>query len=267
LRHGPIWNPPQPGLPRGGIGISLDRCVHRMGSKVSVAVVMAGSAGSLQVMFDQVRSLVQPDSSCLFLLYHRGEGPASDWNRLLPKRSGFVAKPMEVGRPVEPRTIYYPSSGITYGVRDGTIKAVGDLRPRPNLDATLQTLAAEYGERLVAILLSGWGTDGVQGMKAVRHSGGMSIIQDPATAEVGHLPRRALLEGAAQHIMDPDTIVQEVEKVMRGVYGSKGNVKRAVKKRGTAKKAARSGKTKGSRDGPTRPRPKQASATTKSPRP
>lgn len=245
-----------PTRPRGGTGISPGWRITRMGSEVSVAVVMAGSAGSLKVMFDQVRSLVQPDSSCLFLLYHRGEGPASDWNRLLPERSGFVAKPLEVGRPVEPRTIYYPSSGITYGVRDGTINAVGDLRPRPNLDATLQTLASEYGERLLAILLSGWGNDGVQGMKAVRHSGGIAIIQDPVTAEVGQLPRRALLEGAAQHIMDPDTIVQEVEKVLRGVYGSARNVKRAVTKRSTAKKPARSGTIKAGRNGPARPRPK-----------
>src|SRR5688500_5625365 len=120
-----------------------------MAEKLTAIVAMAGSAGALQVMFDQVHALVQPDRSCLFLLYHRGDGPAAGLNRLLPPSSGFTAKPLRLGEAVEPRTIYYPASGVTYGVRNGRVEAIGDLRPRPNLDATLIALAGEYGPRLI----------------------------------------------------------------------------------------------------------------------
>jgi chemotaxis response regulator CheB len=189
-------------------------------AELSAVVAMAGSAGALQVMFDQVRRLVQPDSSCLFLLYHRGDGAASDWNRLLPEGSGFVAKPLTHGQPVEPGTIYYPASGVTHIVAGGRIEALSaTLRPRPNLDAFLAALASEYDSRVLGILLSGWGRDGVQGMKAVRAAGGTAIIQDPATAEVGQLPSRALAEGVAHKVLGPPAIVEEVAQVLRGAVG------------------------------------------------
>jgi chemotaxis response regulator CheB len=191
-------------------------------AELKAVVAMAGSAGALQVMFDQVRRLVQPDSSCLFLLYHRGDGAASDWNRLLPSGSGFVAKPLEHGQRVEPGTIYYPTSGVTHVVVGGRIEALSaSLRPRPNLDVFLAALASEYNSRVLGILLSGWGRDGVQGMKAVREAGGTAIIQDPATAEVGQLPSRALAEGVAHKVMDPPAIVAEVSRVLRGADGGR----------------------------------------------
>jgi hypothetical protein len=187
-----------------------------MAQDLAAVVAMAGSAGALGVMFEQVRRLVQPDSSCLFLLYHRGDGVASDWNRLLPEGSGFVARPLQEGLPVEPATIYYPTSGVTYGVVGGRIAALGDLRPRPNLDAFLSTLAREYGPRVVGVLLSGWGRDGVEGMHAIRKAGGTAIVEDPATAEVGQLPGRAVEHGVPHRVLAAPAIVEEVSRVLRG---------------------------------------------------
>ncbi|MEA3137521.1 MAG: two-component system, chemotaxis family, protein-glutamate methylesterase/glutaminase [Thermoplasmata archaeon] len=197
-----------------------------MAERLTAAVVMAGSAGALEVMFDQVRRLVQPDNSSLFLLYHRGDGAAADWSRVLPKDSGFVAKPLNPGQPVTPGTVYYPDSGVTYGVVAGRIEVVGeDLRPSPNLDASLAALAREYGPRLVAVLLSGWGSDGVNGMKVVRQAGGTAIIQDPKSAEVEQLPKTAVAHGVAHKVMDPASIVRKVERVLRGAYGAAGPAK------------------------------------------
>lgn len=212
-----------------------------MAEDLSAVVAMAGSTGALEVMFDQVRRLVQPDNSSLFLLYHRGDGAAIDWNRVLPKDSGFVAKPLAPGQPVTSGTIYFPSSGVTYGVVAGRIEVVGeDLRPRPNLDASLAALAREYGPRLVAILLSGWGSDGINGMKVVRQAGGTAIIQDPSTAEVAQLPRTAQAHGVPHKVMDAGRIVKEVAKVLKGAYATSGGAKAPPAARAKARPRKRS---------------------------
>ncbi|HUR25774.1 MAG TPA: chemotaxis protein CheB [Candidatus Thermoplasmatota archaeon] len=155
------------------------------------------------------------------------------------------------GQPVEAGAIYYPASGVTYGVKDGRIVVIGeDLRPRPNLDASLAALAQEYGPRLLAILLSGWGSDGVNGMKVVRQGGGTAIIQDPATAEVGQLPKTALAHGVAHKVLGPSAIVKEVEQILKGAYSASaastsGGAK--ARPRGGPKSGAGAGAGAGSR--------------------
>lgn len=62
---------------------------------------------------------------------------------------------------------------------------------RPSIDVLFTTAADAYGDKLVAVILTGASTDGVSGLKEVQDKGGLTIIQDPETAEVPFLPRAA----------------------------------------------------------------------------
>jgi two-component system chemotaxis response regulator CheB len=72
---------------------------------------------------------------------------------------------------------------------------------RPSIDVTMRSAAEVYGAGLVAILLSGGNADGVDGMEYVKEQGGMTVVQDPATAEVPYMPQHLLIR------MTPDRVV------------------------------------------------------------
>ena len=68
-------------------------------------------------------------------------------------------------------------------------------------DFLLQSLAEEFGERAVCIVLSGTGTDGSIGAKAIKEVGGLVIAQDPEEAEYDGMPRSAIATGAVDLVL------------------------------------------------------------------
>jgi two-component system chemotaxis response regulator CheB len=72
---------------------------------------------------------------------------------------------------------------------------------RPSIDVTFRSAADVYGPGLLALLLSGGNADGVEGLLYVRELGGVTVVQDPATADVPYMPQQAISR------MTPDFIV------------------------------------------------------------
>lgn len=63
---------------------------------------------------------------------------------------------------------------------------------RPSVDVLFESAAEVYGQYLVGIILTGAGSDGSKGLLKIRNSGGITVVQDPADAEVDSMPRSAL---------------------------------------------------------------------------
>lgn len=89
-------------------------------------------------------------------------------------------------------------------------------RPRPKIDRLFTSLAKEHGSNTIAFLLSGMGSDGVQGMRAIQEANGYGIIQHPATAEFPDLPTLGLEAGVGHEVMTPPEIVKFVLDTLRG---------------------------------------------------
>lgn len=77
---------------------------------------------------------------------------------------------------------------------------------RPCIDLTFQTAAERYGAALSCILLSGASADGAGGLKLVRQNGGITVVQDPACAEVSYMPLKAIEKSKPQYILDNQEI-------------------------------------------------------------
>jgi two-component system, chemotaxis family, protein-glutamate methylesterase/glutaminase len=82
---------------------------------------------------------------------------------------------------------------------------------RPSSDRLFASLATTLGASTVAVVLTGCGRDGAAGAQMIRRSGGMVIVQDPATAEFGDMPRAALHAGAVDHVLHLDAIARMLE--------------------------------------------------------
>lgn len=77
---------------------------------------------------------------------------------------------------------------------------------RPSIDVAFRSAADVYGAGLICVLLSGANADGSDGLAYVKSKGGMTVAQDPATAEVPYMPEQAILHGVVDHIIDADQL-------------------------------------------------------------
>jgi two-component system chemotaxis response regulator CheB len=72
---------------------------------------------------------------------------------------------------------------------------------RPSVDVLFETAAAVFGPALIGVILTGAGSDGSRGLLKVKNSGGLTIVQDPADAEMAAMPKSALELVTADHVV------------------------------------------------------------------
>ena len=81
---------------------------------------------------------------------------------------------------------------------------------RPSVDRLMESASNSYGKRTIGVLLTGMGSDGADGLKKIRESGGRTIVQDEATSLVYGMPREATLRGAAEIISPLEKIADDI---------------------------------------------------------
>jgi two-component system CheB/CheR fusion protein len=87
-------------------------------------------------------------------------------------------------------------------------------RPKPSVDLLLSSAAEVFGEHLIAVILSGTGSDGAGGARAVKEAGGTVVVQNPDTAEFGGMPG-ALAPSTVDIVVDLDRIGPILEELLR----------------------------------------------------
>ena len=85
------------------------------------------------------------------------------------------------------------------------------------IDEFFISLAEDAGERAIAVIFSGAGTDGARGIQAIRNAGGTVFVQDPATAEFPGMPVSAIDTGQADGVLPPEEIAAEILKLYGAV--------------------------------------------------
>ena len=111
-----------------------------------------------------------------------------------------------------------PLAGNAYFAPDGRHLAIDDagrfqcpaahlnVAHRPSIDLALGALARYYGKGALGVLLTGMGSDGVQGLLAISRAGGLTIAQDEESSIVFGMPKRAIELGAAKHVLPLDQV-------------------------------------------------------------
>jgi two-component system chemotaxis response regulator CheB len=93
--------------------------------------------------------------------------------------------------------------------RNGTISLSVDEKvnwSRPSIDVLFESAANAWREGVVAVLLSGASADGAKGMRSVKEAGGLTIAQDPASAEISLMPQSAIDAKAADKVLQAEEI-------------------------------------------------------------
>ncbi|MZP30294.1 chemotaxis-specific protein-glutamate methyltransferase CheB [Heliobacterium undosum] len=84
----------------------------------------------------------------------------------------------------------------------------------PSVDVTMHSVVELFGKRTVGVLLTGMGSDGADGMVAIRQAGGVTIAEDASTAVVFGMPREAIERGGAEIVAPSHQIAREIVKAV-----------------------------------------------------
>ena len=160
----------------------------------SYIVGMGGSAGGLDA-FEQFFSHMPSDTGLAFVLVphleptHKGMMP-----ELLQRHTKMKVVEVEDGMGVEPNCVYIIPPNADLSILHGKLQAFEPIAPRglrTPIDFFFRHLAADQKERAIVVLLSGMGSDGKLGLKAVKENLGMAMVQHPALAKFDGMPRTA----------------------------------------------------------------------------
>ena len=128
------------------------------------------------------------------VVLHRSTSP-SELASVLGRRSPLPVIEPEAGSPLTVGAIYLaPPDHHLLFVRGGIAVQRGpkEHSTRPAIDPLFRSAAAAYGERVVGMLLTGCGEDGVSGLIAVSQASGVTLAQDPEEAYMPYMPMNAL---------------------------------------------------------------------------
>jgi two-component system, chemotaxis family, protein-glutamate methylesterase/glutaminase len=168
-------------------------------------LLIAGSAGSLEALLELLPALSRPVHFAILLVMHRGNSPENVLAHLLSGRTMIPVREIEDKDQIIPGVIYLSPADYHLLVEQDQSFALDSSEKinfsRPCIDLAFESAAAVYKERLVGLLLSGANSDGTKGLMKVADYGGITCVQEPATATVQFMPQHAI-----EHLK-PDFII------------------------------------------------------------
>jgi two-component system, chemotaxis family, CheB/CheR fusion protein len=172
-------------------------------------VGMGGSAGGLEA-FGQFFTHMPPDTGLSFVLVphlepsHKGMMP-----ELLGRQTQMKVVEAADGSEIQPNHIYVIPPNADLAILHGRLQVLEPFAPRGlrmPIDFFFRQLAADQKEKAIAIILSGMGTDGTLGLRAIKENLGMAMVQDPASAKYDGMPRSAINTGLVDFVASAEEL-------------------------------------------------------------
>lgn len=174
-----------------------------------IVVALGASAGGLEAVTSLLRNSSPNGHLAFVLAQHMAPQHRSMLVELLSKNCDYKVVGAEEGTIIQPDTVYVntPNSDIT--VVEGKIHITvpsDDVGAKPSIDKLFKSVADNYGSRAIAVVLSGTGSDGTVGCRAVRDAGGITIAQTADTAKYDGMPNSVIRARLADLTFSPEEI-------------------------------------------------------------
>ncbi len=174
------------------------------------AIVIGVSSGGMITLNTILRHL--PSDFVLSIIIVQHQHPESDdfIAKFLDSRCSLTVKQADEKEIILPGVIYIAPPNYHLMIEeDRTFSLTIDKRvlyARPSIDILFETAADVFGEKLVGIILTGANEDGSHGLRKIKESGGLTIVQDPDTAEVDTMPKAAIASTKVDYILPLEKI-------------------------------------------------------------
>jgi two-component system chemotaxis response regulator CheB len=186
--------------------------LKRFYQKGTGAIVIGASAGGVEAVNRLISKLPKQIFTAIIVLIHLPEGKKS----LLPEVFSLVgsvrAKEVEDKEAIEPGRIYTAPADYHLLIEEDRTFSLSNEDPvnlsRPSIDVLFESAAYAYKEGLVGIVLTGASADGAAGLKVIKELGGLTIVQNPATALSATMPKAAVNAVSPELVMNLDEIAE-----------------------------------------------------------
>ena len=193
-------------------------------------VTVGASAGGLDALEKLFAGLPADSGAAYVVIQHLSPDHKSMMSSLLARHTGMPVVLVEDGMPVEPNRVYLIPPGTVMHLQGQRLR----LTPKGTrslvlpIDVFLQSLAKEHGERSIAVILSGTGSDGTRGAVAINEAGGFLLVQDPEDAKFDGMPRSAISTGLVDAILPVEALPARILAHLQAPQGERLELKPAT---------------------------------------
>ncbi len=179
-------------------------------------VGVGASAGGLDAFRELLGHLPADTGMAFVLVQHLDPHHESMLVTLLTGSTSMPVREVTENLQIEPNSVYIIPPDSNMGILHDTLQLVkrnkthGRFLP---VDFFLKTLAADRGNRAIGVILSGSASDGTQGLKAVKATGGITFAQSEDSAEYFGMPGSAIAAGCIDFILPPKEIAREIGRI------------------------------------------------------
>lgn len=181
------------------------------------AIVIGVSSGGMNAMKIIFSLLPKDFNTPIIIVQHIGARSDNHWIKLLNQKSNVYIKEADEKEKIENGIVYIaPPNYHLLIEKNKTFSLTIDGRvnfARPSIDVLFESAADAYKNKLIGIILTGANNDGTKGIKRVKECGGLTIIQDPKTAESSYMPASAIMAIKPDYILSLEDITYLLMKL------------------------------------------------------
>lgn len=185
-------------------------------------VGIGASAGGLDAFEKFFRNMPSDSGMAFVLVPHLDPKHKSMLGELLKRFTQMQISEALNGMKVEPNALYIIPPNKEMTIVEGKLKLFKPTEARGarhSIDSFFRSMAKDLGERAIGLVLSGTGTEGSLGLRAIKGEGGLAIVQDPKTAQYPGMPESAIATGIADYIFSPDKVAKYLVDYVRLIQG------------------------------------------------
>ena len=181
------------------------------------AVGLGASAGGLEALRSFFSAVPAKSGAAFMVIQHLAPDHSSQMPELLATHTEASVRQITDGITIQPDHVYVTPPGKCVKISHGKLLLLDPEKRAPHLpiDQFFRSLAEDRGELAIGIVLSGTGSDGTLGVRAIKEAGGTVMVQDEASAKFSGMPDSAGATGLADYVLPPAEMARELLKFIR----------------------------------------------------
>ncbi|MGR9051821.1 MAG: chemotaxis protein CheB [Gammaproteobacteria bacterium] len=185
-------------------------------------VGIGASAGGLEAIEQFIKNMTDPSGLAFVIVQHLSPEYKSLMVELLSKYTAMPVLRIEDGMMTEKDSVYLIPPRKNLKLFHGRLLLIDQERSEGQInlpiDIFFRSLAEDQGEKAIGIVLSGTGSDGTRGIRAIKENGGMAMAQSEESAKFDSMPKNAIDTGLIDFVLPPDAMPRQLLSFVKHPY-------------------------------------------------
>jgi two-component system, chemotaxis family, protein-glutamate methylesterase/glutaminase len=175
------------------------------------AIVIGVSWGGMQALKKILPSFPKDFLLPVIIVQHLDANSDTSWIDILDSMSNITVKEADEKEKISPGIAYIAPANYHLMIeKDKTFSLSVEERvnfSRPSIDILFECASEVYEKKLIGVVLTGLNSDGASGLRQIKQKGGITIVEDPTSAEAGEMPRAAIAATKVDYVLPLPEII------------------------------------------------------------